>query len=117
MSCYRQDKSLQARRTDAEVFIDVDYVQLWNSLTLATGADLMNSLADSLVLGAPTPDRLKQAEAWVNKALAVIDTAKKENSDEPENLAHCDLVLAAALFNKASMREVGPMSAKLSRHC
>jgi hypothetical protein len=66
----------------------------------------MNSLADSLLLGAPTPERLTQAEAWVNKALAVIDAAKKENIRDPEGLAHCELVLAAALFNKASLREV-----------
>ena len=35
----------------------------------------MNSLADSLLLGAPTPPRLAQAEAWVDKALAVVDAA------------------------------------------
>ena len=74
----------------------------------------MNSLADSLLLGVPTPQRLTQAEAWVDKALAVVDVAQKENAGDPEGLAHCELVLAAALFNKASMREVCPTGCRTS---
>lgn len=66
----------------------------------------MNSLADSLLLGAPTPERRHQAEAWVDRTLGVIEKAQKDNKNDPEGLAHCELVLAAALYNKGSMREV-----------
>ncbi|GJE94833.1 hypothetical protein PsYK624_110080 [Phanerochaete sordida] len=70
------------------------------------GADLMNSLADSLMLGAPTPERRRQAELWVDRALGVIEKTRNEDKSDPEALSHCALVLAAALFNKGSMREM-----------
>lgn len=70
------------------------------------GADVMNGLADSLLLGSPTPERRTQAEAWVKKAIAVIDDTRNNNRQDPEGTAHCELVLAAALFNLGSMREV-----------
>ena len=66
----------------------------------------MNSLADAILIGAPTPERRKQAEAWVDKALSVIKAANDMNAREPEGLAYCEIVLAAALFNKGSLREV-----------
>lgn len=66
----------------------------------------MNSLADSLLIGTPTPERRQQAEAWVKKALAVIEATKASTKEKPEAFEHCELVLAAALFNHGSMREV-----------
>lgn len=65
----------------------------------------MNSLANTLLIGEPTPGRREQAEAWVKKALAVIEDAKSTAS-EPDEAAHCELVLAAALFNHGSLLEV-----------
>ncbi|EKM58009.1 uncharacterized protein PHACADRAFT_88704 [Phanerochaete carnosa HHB-10118-sp] len=70
------------------------------------GADLMNSLADSLLLGAPTPERRHQAEAWVDRALSTIEKTQHDSKNDPEGSVHCELVLAAALFNKGSMREM-----------
>ena len=64
----------------------------------------MNSLANTLLLGQPTPDRRAQAESWVQKAIEVIEHAKKGASIEESE--HCNLVLAAALFNHGSLREV-----------
>ena len=66
----------------------------------------MNSLADTLLLGSPSPDRRTQAESWVKKSIAVIEDTKGNNKQNPEGTAHCELVLAAALFNLGYMREV-----------
>lgn len=70
------------------------------------GADLMNSLADSLLLGSPTPEKRVRAETWIRKAIAVVNDTKRDNKRDPEAISHCELVLAAALFNLGSMREV-----------
>ena len=66
----------------------------------------MNSLADTLLLGSPTPERRSQAELWVKKAIAVIEDTKSTSAQNPAGSAHCELVLAAALFNLGYMREV-----------
>ncbi|KAF7789671.1 hypothetical protein EIP86_000617 [Pleurotus ostreatoroseus] len=76
------------------------------ALISLAGADVMNSLANTLLLGQPTPQVREQAEAWVRKALAVIAAAKDQSKAEPDEAAHCDLVLAAALFNHGSLREM-----------
>ena len=75
-------------------------------LTDAAGADVMNSLANTLLTGEPSAERRAQAEAWITKALDVIDDAKKSANGDAEATSHCDVVLAAALFNHASLREV-----------
>ncbi len=82
----------------------VSWLEIW--LTPFVGADVMNSLANTLLLGQPTPQTREQAETWVKKALAVIADAKDRSKDSPDEAAHCDLVLAAALFNHGSLREV-----------
>lgn len=84
------------------------------ALNVCKGADLMNSLADSLMLGAPTPERRRQAELWVDRALGVIEKTRNEDKSDPEALSHCEIVLAAALFNKGSMREVCRSRSSLS---
>ena len=73
----------------------------------------MNSLANTLLLGEPTPSRREQAEAWVTKALAVISEAKRKAGADQEAVSHCELVLAAALFNHGTLREVRPPSVEL----
>ncbi|CAL1699611.1 unnamed protein product [Somion occarium] len=71
------------------------------------GAHIMNSLADSLTQEAPTPDRRKQAEVWIRKALAVIQEAKAAaRADDANALQQCEHTLAAALFNLGSLREM-----------
>ncbi len=67
----------------------------------------MNSLADTLLIGSPTPERREQAEAWLNKALDIIEDAKTSSKGDAKAIGHCELVLAAALFNLGSLREVG----------
>lgn len=74
----------------------------------------MNSIADSLLIGAPTPKKRAQAETWVKKAIAVIEETQKTHARDPEGLAHCELVLAAALFNLGSMQEVRNISCQAS---
>ena len=64
----------------------------------------MNSLASSLSRTADSA-RLSQAETWVQKAIAVINTAK-DSEREPEVLNYCDSVLVATLFNMGSLKEV-----------
>ena len=78
----------------------------------------MNSLATALVQGKPTPERRKQAEVWLRKALHVIDetktAAKGQNPNNanntysgiPEELSECEMTLAVALFNLGELREV-----------
>ena len=78
----------------------------------------MNSLASALVQGKPTPERRKQAEVWLRKALHVIDetktAAKGQNPNNanntysgiPEELGECEMTLAVALFNLGELREV-----------
>ena len=98
-----------AKRITTENRCRGTYAIVWPSvmaLISLAGADVMNSLANTLLLGQPTPQVREQAEAWVRKALAVIAAAKDQSKAEPDEAAHCDLVLAAALFNHGSLREV-----------
>lgn len=74
------------------------------------GAHIMNSLASSLTQK-PTPERRKQAEIWLRKALHVIDETKTvaKNQNTPsasEEIGQCELTLAVALFNLGELREV-----------
>ncbi|KAK7685990.1 hypothetical protein QCA50_010801 [Cerrena zonata] len=78
--------------------------------TRCQGAHIMNSLASSLTQK-PTPERRKQAEIWLRKALHVIDetktVAKHQNSPTAsEDLGQCELTLAVALFNLGELREM-----------
>lgn len=66
----------------------------------------MNNLSDLIMRGAPTPERLHQAEAWAKQALAIIQKTKATSSGHPERTLTCEHALAAVLFNLGSLREV-----------
>lgn len=74
---------------------------------MSIGAHVMNSLADALVNGPTGRDRRSQAEAWVQKALDVIKSAKANAKSDDPAVGECESVLVAALFNMGSLREVG----------
>ncbi|KAF8187005.1 hypothetical protein K438DRAFT_1835443 [Mycena galopus ATCC 62051] len=70
---------------------------------MCQGAQLMNNIAELLVRGDPTAERQKHAETWAQKALSLLQTARK-NTKEP--IPTCELALSAALFNAGMLREL-----------
>ncbi|EPQ50123.1 hypothetical protein GLOTRDRAFT_82573 [Gloeophyllum trabeum ATCC 11539] len=73
-------------------------------------AQLMSNLSELIMRGAPTPDKLHQAEAWAQQALAVINKTTKTHRGNPEQIAGCEHALAAVLFNLGSLREASAMN-------
>jgi len=71
-------------------------------------AQIMNNLS-SLIISKPTKSSQKQAELWARKSAAVcgqeINNAKTKEGDK-EQLSVCEITLAVALFNVASLREM-----------
>ena len=80
------------------------------------GADLMNSVAETLLEGPPTPEARQQAERAVSQAVELIEIRRKraaaEIQGEPD---YCELVMAAALFNWGALREVSRKVVSFSR--
>ncbi|KAL1695662.1 hypothetical protein GGG16DRAFT_108848 [Schizophyllum commune] len=70
------------------------------------GAQLMTNLADLIIQTDPekNPDKLHQAQAWAQKALAVVEDARK-SSEEEEPL--CETALAVVFFNLAVLTQIG----------
>ncbi|KAJ7276069.1 hypothetical protein B0H12DRAFT_1083468 [Mycena haematopus] len=66
-------------------------------------AHLMNNIAELLVRGDVTPERQTHAETWAQKALSLLQSARK-NAKEP--IPICELALCAALFNAGMLREL-----------
>jgi hypothetical protein len=66
----------------------------------------MNNLSELIIRGAPTPEKIHQAEAWAKQADSVIQKTKQLAKGEPERAKLCEHVLTAVLFNLASLREV-----------
>lgn len=68
----------------------------------------MNSIAETLMSGPPTPEARQQAERSVSQAIELIELRRKRADavsakDEPD---YCEMVMAAALFNWGALREV-----------
>lgn len=68
----------------------------------------MNSVAETLLSGPPTPEVRQQAERSVSQAVGLIELRRKRGDvvttdAEPD---YCELVMAAALFNWGALREV-----------
>jgi len=55
------------------------------------------------VRGDPAPERQKSAELWVQQALSILQTARK-NTKEP--IQTCEHALSVALFNAGMLREM-----------
>ncbi|KAJ7512753.1 hypothetical protein B0H11DRAFT_1947241 [Mycena galericulata] len=70
---------------------------------MCQGAFLMNNISELIIRGDPTAERLKYAEAWAQKALSILHTARKETK---EPISICEQVLYAALFNAGILREL-----------
>lgn len=100
-SCHQTHKT-RPRRQSAKVCLICDIASYLPNAS--SGAHIMNSLANSLSQ-TPGSERASQAETWVKKAIAVIDSAKASERD-PEVIGQCEAVLVAALFNMGSLREV-----------
>ncbi|KAA1472550.1 hypothetical protein DENSPDRAFT_838861 [Dentipellis sp. KUC8613] len=74
---------------------------------LCRGAYLMNNLSELIMRGAPTPEKLHQAEAWARNALALIEKTKSSNpKKQNDELQVCEEALAVTLFNLASIQEM-----------
>ncbi|KZT23713.1 hypothetical protein NEOLEDRAFT_1136204 [Neolentinus lepideus HHB14362 ss-1] len=69
-------------------------------------AQLMSNLSELIMRGSPTPDKLHQAEAWAQQALAVVNKTTKTARGNPEQIAGCEETLGAVLFNLGSLREM-----------
>lgn len=69
-------------------------------MTTTLAAELMNNLAE-LFTHSSDEVSLRQAEAWAQKAQAVVQAVAKEGLVDT-----CELVLTAVLFNLGSLREV-----------
>jgi hypothetical protein len=67
----------------------------------------MNNISSLIMSKTPTPATLTQAELWAQKSMVICDqeisSAKKRDKDQ---LSVCEMTLAVAIFNLASMREV-----------
>ncbi|KAJ7158183.1 hypothetical protein C8R43DRAFT_360340 [Mycena crocata] len=70
---------------------------------MCQGAQLMSNVAELVIRGDPTAERQKYAETWAQKALSILQTARKK-SKEP--IPICEHALAAALFNAGILREM-----------
>ncbi|KAL1744882.1 hypothetical protein HDZ31DRAFT_63685 [Schizophyllum fasciatum] len=70
------------------------------------GAQFMTNLADLIIKTGPAknPDQLHQAQAWAQKALAVVEDARKTSKVE-EPL--CETALAVVFFNLAVLLQIG----------
>ncbi|KAL0581357.1 hypothetical protein V5O48_000733 [Marasmius crinis-equi] len=67
------------------------------------GAQLMGNLSELLMRGAPTPERIHQAEAWAAQSLAVLQKARGETNG---TIGTCEMAYAVALFNVAAFKEM-----------
>ena len=65
----------------------------------------MTNLVDLIIQTDPekNPDKLHQAQAWAQKALAVVEDARKSSKEE-EPL--CETALAVVFFNLAVLTQV-----------
>ncbi|KAI0346436.1 hypothetical protein BDW22DRAFT_1425907 [Trametopsis cervina] len=78
-----------------------------SSENMCIGADLMNSVAETLLDGPPTPEARQQAERSVAQAVELIEARRKRgDSGTAEDPDYCELVMAAALFNWGALREM-----------
>lgn len=82
----------------------------------------MNSVAETLLEGPPTPEARRQAEQAVSQAVELIEVRRKRAATELEGEPdYCELVMAAALFNWGALREVGrnicPLSTCNTQDC
>ena len=70
-------------------------------------AQIMNNLSDVMVR-APPPASLHQAESWARQARGVIEKTRTlpGTSKDAEGLALCEQTLAAVLFNLGALLEV-----------
>ncbi|KAI0087377.1 hypothetical protein BDY19DRAFT_955422 [Irpex rosettiformis] len=74
---------------------------------LCIGADLMNTVAETLLEGPPTPEARQQAEHAVSQAIELIEVRRKRAATEIQGeVDYCELVMAAALFNWGALREM-----------
>lgn len=70
-------------------------------------AQIMNNLSSLIMSKPPSPETLKQAEAWARKSAAVCGQEINHSTKKKgEQLDVCESTLAVALFNIASLREV-----------
>lgn len=75
-------------------------------------AQVMNNMSALIMSQPPTPAFLTQAEAWARKSVEVgsqvlLSNPKPKTDEETEALRECETTVAVALFNLASLREVG----------
>ncbi|KAJ7211227.1 hypothetical protein GGX14DRAFT_449543, partial [Mycena pura] len=70
---------------------------------MCQGAHLMNNVAELIIRGHPTAERQKYAEGWAQKALSVLQTARR-NTKQP--ISVCEQALSVALFNAGVLREM-----------
>jgi hypothetical protein len=63
----------------------------------------MNNIAELVIRGDPTDERLAYSEDWARNALSILQTARKL-AKEP--ISTCEHTLSAALYNAGILREV-----------
>lgn len=66
----------------------------------------MNNLSELIMRGTPTPEKIRQAEAWARQAEGIIKKTTESMKGEPGRTQICGYVLAAVLFNLGAMREM-----------
>ncbi|KAJ7269850.1 hypothetical protein C8J57DRAFT_1323717 [Mycena rebaudengoi] len=70
---------------------------------MCRGAQLMNNIAELVIRGDPTDERLAYSEDWARNALSILQTARKL-AKEP--ISTCEHTLSAALYNAGILREL-----------
>jgi len=70
---------------------------------MCQGAHLMNNVAELIIRGHSTTERQEYAEGWAQKALSVLQAARR-NTKQPISI--CEQALSVALFNAGVLREM-----------
>jgi len=108
-SCYKRSGDHQLALTTLLVALPIilgPVPQEAPSEHICLGADLLNSIAETLVDGPPTPEAVDQAERSVSQAVELIELRRKRTDAVNGERDYCEMVLAAALFNWGALREM-----------